>query len=93
MARESVRRYPVPLVEGPLTIDMPEHSDIIAFAYQDGVPWLWVMVDQDMNDAPVSLYLARSNSPLPGDADYYHVGTAIPESSNGSEVWHLLQAF
>ena len=83
---DTIHKYPV-VIDDFQEIVMPASASLLAFALQDGDPFLWARVDTNAHAVRRRFRLAGTGHPLRITADAKYVGTVIMHG--GGLVFHL----
>ncbi len=71
-------------------VEMPEGADILSLQIQNGLPFIWAVVDTDHRRVPRQFRVYGTGHQLPDPCTHLqHVGTFLVE--NLGEVWHMFE--
>ncbi len=60
----TVHKFPFQIADH-VSVEMPEHAEMLSIQYQAGVPTIWALVDPEAKKFPVKLRVFRTGHPIP----------------------------
>ena len=89
---KTIHKYQVP-IEGEFKLRLPKEAVILSFQCQNGVPYVWAMVETAHINEDREFRLYGTGHPIaniPKDAGLHYIGT-IQQNQTPALVWHLFE--
>jgi len=72
---KTIWKYQIPILE-EFTINLPINAEIIRFANEDGLLWLWAIVDPNIDLESRTIYAFKTGAEMPTDKTLGYLGMA-----------------
>jgi len=83
---KTIYKYEVPMGDVS-SIRMPQGATVLSFQMQNGTPFIWALINEDVPEAERQFVLVGTGHPIDDSWSLKFIGT----TQQGPFVWHLFE--